>query len=69
MPKQQGDTFTLEHIYPNTLVSIKFGGWVDGKDAAVPWEEMLTEINVDEGVIEVGNPQATAFGRLLTVFF
>ena len=67
--KQEKGMFTLENIYPNTLVTIKFGGWIDDKDSAESWEAVLTEINVDEGLVEVGDPTATVFGRLLTAFF
>lgn len=67
--KQEKGKYRLENIYPGTLVSLKFGGWIDGKDSAEGWEGMLTDINVDEGVVEVGDPRATTFGRLLTVFF
>ncbi len=67
--KQENGRVRLENIYPNTLVSLKFGGWVEGQDAAQDWPGTLAGINVDEGVVEVGNPLATAFGRLLTLFF
>ena len=67
--KQENGIFTLQDIYPNTHITLKFGGWVDDKDAADSWELVLADINVDEGTVEVGDPLATAFGRLLTIFF
>ena len=60
---------TIENIYPDTLVTLSFAGWLDGKDSEIGWNRMMTDINVDEGVIDVGSPSATGLVRLLTVFF
>jgi hypothetical protein len=67
--KQSKGKVTIENIYPNTLVTLSFTGWLDGKDSEVGWDRMMTDINVDEGVIDVGSPSSTAFARLLTIFF
>ena len=66
---QQGGTLTLKDIYPHTLVTLRFGGWVDGVSSKVNWDEMLISVNSDDGIVEVGDPQATVFGRLLTALF
>ena len=59
----------ITELYPGTLVTVKFEGWVAGPEAMVGWDRMLTDLTVNEGSLDVGNPSMTAFARLLTVFF
>jgi len=67
--KQSKGEVTIENVYPDTLVTLSFAGWLGGKGSEVGWDKMLTDIHVDEGVIDVGSPSATTFVRLLTFFF
>jgi len=67
--RQSKGKVTIENIYPETLVTLSFSGWIDGKDSEVGWDRMMTGINVDEGVIDLGSPSATGLVRLLTIFF
>lgn len=59
----------ITELYPGTLVTVKFEGWIDGPEAMVGWDRMLTDLKVNEGSLDVGSPSMTAFARLLTVFF
>jgi hypothetical protein len=59
----------LKNLYPGTLTTVYFEGWIDGRDAAVGWDRMMTNISINEGSIDVGSPSATAFAKLLTIFF
>ena len=67
--KQTGGTVVIENLYPETLVELSFSGWIDGKASEAGWEVMMRDIQVDQGNIDIGSPSATAFARLLTVFF
>jgi hypothetical protein len=59
----------IENLYPGTMVTVYFEGWIDGPDTAVDWDRMMTSFTVDEGDIDIGSPSATVFARFLTIFF
>lgn len=67
--RQSKGEVTIENLHPETLVTLSVSGWLAREHSEAGWERMMTGVDVDDGVVDAGNPSATAFARLLTIFF
>jgi hypothetical protein len=67
--QQQKGKLRISNLAPGTMMTIRFGGWINGKGTSPEWPRMMTRLDIGEGEVEIGSPSATAFAKFLTIFF